>query len=230
MQEAWSTTWEWPSYPLRDSLKRKGGRYGNQLAMPYVIAVNSSEVMLTDRDFEETLFGARPEAGITDSRLARVSGEPRQPRTIAGSVPFCLRRTCASRPCCRKVTLSIDDEVIFCVRRRAEALGTSVNQLAREDLEQLVGKTDLNEDAAEFERLSGLARGESRGWKFNRVKAYSRMRNVCILVLPLEESEGVAVRMPYSPGARGVCKTMRNRFSPTFSTPNGSAPFATPLF
>jgi hypothetical protein len=71
MQEAWGRTWDGPSYPLRDSLKKKAGRYGNQLAMPYVIAVNSSDVMLTDRDFEETLFGARPDIVVTDSRLKR---------------------------------------------------------------------------------------------------------------------------------------------------------------
>jgi len=71
MQEAWSHTWTGPSYPLRDALRRKGGRYGRQLAVPYVIAVNSSDVMLTHRDFEETLFGARPEAGITDTSLSR---------------------------------------------------------------------------------------------------------------------------------------------------------------
>jgi hypothetical protein len=71
MQEAWGRTWTGPSYPLRDSLKKKAGRYGNQLAMPYVVAVNSSDVMLTDRDFEETLFGARPDIVVTDSRLKR---------------------------------------------------------------------------------------------------------------------------------------------------------------
>jgi predicted HicB family RNase H-like nuclease len=35
------------------------------------------------------------------------------------------------------VTLSVDDEVIREARRRAEALGTSVNQLVREYLEHL---------------------------------------------------------------------------------------------
>jgi hypothetical protein len=35
--------------------------------MPYVIAVNAADVMLTDRDFEETLFGVRP--GITISGM-----------------------------------------------------------------------------------------------------------------------------------------------------------------
>jgi hypothetical protein len=72
MQEAWGRTWNGPSYPLRDALKKKAGKYG-QLAMPYVVAVNSADVMLTDRDFEETLFGVRSGitiAGMTDE-LAR---------------------------------------------------------------------------------------------------------------------------------------------------------------
>jgi hypothetical protein len=72
------------------------------------------------------------------------------------------------------VTLSVEDEVILRARRRAEALGTSVNQLVREYLEQLAGKSDPNEDAAEFERLSRLANGDSRGWKFNREELHER--------------------------------------------------------
>jgi hypothetical protein len=72
------------------------------------------------------------------------------------------------------VTLSIEDEIILRARRRAEALGTSVNQLVREYLEQLAGKSDPNEDAAEFERLSNLSNGDSRGWKFNREELHER--------------------------------------------------------
>ncbi len=72
------------------------------------------------------------------------------------------------------LTLSIDDEIVLEARRRAEALGTSVNQLVREFLEQLAGKTDPNADAAEFERLSRSARGNSRGWKFNREELHQR--------------------------------------------------------
>jgi hypothetical protein len=72
------------------------------------------------------------------------------------------------------VTLSIDDKVIQRARRRAEALGTSVNQLVREYLEQLAGKTDPNADSAEFERLSRLAQGDSRGWKFDREELHQR--------------------------------------------------------
>jgi antitoxin component of RelBE/YafQ-DinJ toxin-antitoxin module len=72
------------------------------------------------------------------------------------------------------VTLSIDEQVILEARRRAEAMGTSVNQLVRDYLEQLAGKTDPNADAAEFERLSRAEQGNSRGWKFNREELHER--------------------------------------------------------
>lgn len=72
------------------------------------------------------------------------------------------------------VTLSVDDEVIQMARRHAEAMGTSVNQLVREYLERLAGKTDPNADAEEFERLSRTAQGNSRGWKFNREELHER--------------------------------------------------------
>jgi hypothetical protein len=49
-----------------------------------------------------------------------------------------------------------------------------VNQLGREYLEQLVGKTDPNADAAEFERLSISVQGDSRGWKFSREELHER--------------------------------------------------------
>jgi hypothetical protein len=41
-------------------------------------------------------------------------------------------------------------------------------------LEILAGKSDPNEDAVEFERLSRLAQGDSRGWKFNREELHER--------------------------------------------------------
>jgi len=72
------------------------------------------------------------------------------------------------------LTLSVDDGVIQEARRRAEAMGTSVNQLVREYLEQLAGKTDPKADAAEFARLSRAAHGDARGWKFNREELHDR--------------------------------------------------------
>lgn len=72
MQEAWGRTWTGPSYPLRAALKKKASKYG-RLGMPYVIAINTADAMLTGRDLEETLFGVRPGisiAGMTN-KLAR---------------------------------------------------------------------------------------------------------------------------------------------------------------
>lgn len=41
------------------------------------------------------------------------------------------------------LTLSVDDEVVQRARQRAEQMGTSVNQLVREYLEQLAGNRML---------------------------------------------------------------------------------------
>ena len=72
------------------------------------------------------------------------------------------------------VTLSIDDEVVRRARLRAEAMGTSVNQLIRKYLEELSAVSDPSEDVAEFERLSRTSGGDSRGWKFDRDELHSR--------------------------------------------------------
>ena len=72
------------------------------------------------------------------------------------------------------ITLSIDEDVVLRARRRAEIYGTSVNQLVREYLEQLAGKSDPEEDSLEFEHLSKVAQGDSRGWKFNREELHVR--------------------------------------------------------
>ncbi len=72
------------------------------------------------------------------------------------------------------VTLAIDEQLIREARRRAEAMGTSVNQLVRQYLEQFVENGDSNADASEFERLSRAARSNSAGWKFNRDELHQR--------------------------------------------------------
>ena len=84
------------------------------------------------------------------------------------------RVTCTHNNVAVNVTLSIDDEVIQEARRRAEAMGTSVNQLVREYLERFAGGTDASANAAEFERLSRAVQGNSRGWKFNREELHER--------------------------------------------------------
>jgi hypothetical protein len=72
------------------------------------------------------------------------------------------------------LTLSVDEEVLNEARRRAEAMGKSVNQLVREYLEQLAGRTDRKALAEEFVRLSRASKGNSRGWKFNREELHER--------------------------------------------------------
>ena len=72
------------------------------------------------------------------------------------------------------LTLSIDDYVVKKARRRAEAMGTSVNQLVREYLEQLAGKRDPRELAERMRELSLQAHGDRRGWKFNREEIHDR--------------------------------------------------------
>ncbi|MBI5282878.1 MAG: ribbon-helix-helix protein, CopG family [Candidatus Solibacter usitatus] len=71
------------------------------------------------------------------------------------------------------ITLSIDDEVVRKARQRAEVLGTSVNQVVRDYLQQFAGTT--RPDAAmEFEALSLAAGGDRRGWKFDRDELHER--------------------------------------------------------
>ena len=72
------------------------------------------------------------------------------------------------------VTLSINDEIIQEARLRAEAMGTSVNQLVRDYLEQLAGRNDLTALADEFERISRTSQANPVEWKFNRDELHER--------------------------------------------------------
>lgn len=70
------------------------------------------------------------------------------------------------------LTLSVDEQVVAKARKRAEAMGKSLNQAVRDYLEQLAGRTDVEAELAELKRLSGT--GNSRGWKFNRDEIHER--------------------------------------------------------
>jgi len=69
------------------------------------------------------------------------------------------------------VTLSIDKQVVARARKRAEALGKSLNQLIRDYL-QTLADDDPERSIEEFKHLSG--RGNSRGWRFNRDEIHER--------------------------------------------------------
>jgi hypothetical protein len=70
------------------------------------------------------------------------------------------------------VTLSIDDQLISRARKKAEAMGKSLNQLIRDYLQSVAGGDNPERSIEEFKRLSG--QGHSRGWRFNRNEIHER--------------------------------------------------------
>jgi len=70
------------------------------------------------------------------------------------------------------VTLSIDDQLVTRSRKKAAALGKSLNQLIRDYLMAVAGEDDTERDIEEFRRLSG--KGHSHGWRFNRDEIHER--------------------------------------------------------
>jgi hypothetical protein len=70
------------------------------------------------------------------------------------------------------LTLSIDEQVVAQARKKASALGKSLNQMIRDYLQSIVGGDDPQRSIAEFKRLSGT--GDSRGWRFNRDEIHER--------------------------------------------------------
>ena len=70
------------------------------------------------------------------------------------------------------VTLSIDEQTVERARKKAEALGKSLNQLIRDYLQKLAGGDDPERWIEEFERLSGG--GNSHGQRFNRDETHER--------------------------------------------------------
>jgi hypothetical protein len=70
------------------------------------------------------------------------------------------------------LTLSVDDQLVSRARKKAEALGKSLNQLIRDYLQTVAGGDDAERSTEEFRRLSG--RGHSHGWRFNREEIHER--------------------------------------------------------
>ncbi len=70
------------------------------------------------------------------------------------------------------LTLSVDEQLVTRARKKAEALGKSLNQLVRDYLQSLAGGDDPERSIEEFRKLSG--RGNSRGWRFDRNELHDR--------------------------------------------------------
>ncbi len=73
------------------------------------------------------------------------------------------------------ITLSVDEQLVSRARKKAEALGKSLNQLIRDYLQTLAGGDNPDRSIEEFKRLSG--QGHSRGWRFNRDEIHARREN-----------------------------------------------------
>ena len=71
-----------------------------------------------------------------------------------------------------KVTLSIDEQLVARARKKADALGKSLNEMIRDYLQKLAGGDDPERSIEEFKRLSG--RGHSCGLRFNRNEIHER--------------------------------------------------------
>jgi hypothetical protein len=69
------------------------------------------------------------------------------------------------------ITLSVDEQVVARARKRAQALGKSLNQVIRDYL-QTLADDDPERSIEEFKQLSG--RGNSHGWRFNRDEIHER--------------------------------------------------------
>jgi hypothetical protein len=73
-----------------------------------------------------------------------------------------------------KLTLSIDDRLVQQARKTAEAMGTSLNQLVRDYLEELTSQSDPEAEIEELRRLSLGGQSRSCGWTFNREEIHQR--------------------------------------------------------
>jgi hypothetical protein len=70
-----------------------------------------------------------------------------------------------------KFTLSVDEELVARACKKADSLGTSLNQLIHDYLQAFVND-DPERSIEELYRLSG--RGHSRAWRFNRNEIHER--------------------------------------------------------
>ena len=87
---------------------------------------------------------------------------------ISNSHAICAHVYCVQM----NLTLSVEEQLVERARKKADALGKSLNQLIRDYLQKLAGGDDPERSIKEFKRLSG--QGHSRGWGFNRDEIHER--------------------------------------------------------
>ncbi|MEE4302155.1 MAG: hypothetical protein V2J24_22135 [Pseudomonadales bacterium] len=70
------------------------------------------------------------------------------------------------------ITLSVDEKTVARARKVAEAMGKSLNQVIREELERLARRDQVEGALQEFLETGG--QGDSRGWRFDRDELHER--------------------------------------------------------
>jgi phosphate uptake regulator len=74
-----------------------------------------------------------------------------------------------------KITLSVDEQLAQRVRKKAEAMDKTLDQLVREYFERVAGSDDDAErDVAELRRLSRESGGHAPRERFNRDELHER--------------------------------------------------------
>ncbi|MDO8834706.1 MAG: DUF6364 family protein [Vicinamibacterales bacterium] len=72
------------------------------------------------------------------------------------------------------LTLSIDDRLVARARRRAEAMGKSLNEMIRDYLRTMTDEGAAGAFDDELRRLSNDAHGNRGNWRFNRDDVHDR--------------------------------------------------------
>jgi len=72
------------------------------------------------------------------------------------------------------ITLSIDDRLVRRARKRAEAMGKSLNELVRDYLRSVTDEGAGDDFERELKDLSARAGGDRGGWRFNRDELHGR--------------------------------------------------------
>jgi hypothetical protein len=72
------------------------------------------------------------------------------------------------------LTLSIDDRLVKRARKRAEAMGKSLNELIRDYLRAVTDEGAADDFERELKDLSARAGGDRGAWRFNRDELHGR--------------------------------------------------------
>jgi len=101
-----------------------------------------------------------------------MGGGLRRSHGVNGAAALLATASVDTYPVCMNVTLSVDEQLLARARKKAAALGKSLNQAIRDYLERLAGGDDPERSIEELRRLSG--KGSSGGRRLDRDELHGR--------------------------------------------------------